>query len=89
MGNSSGDVVGSILIGGLALLGVAYVHFLPAVLAYKRRHPSRTAILMLNAFFGWTLIGWVLALSWALAGYDAEGDRSNLYPSEETKGTRR
>jgi hypothetical protein len=89
MENSSDDMVGLILIGGLALLAVAYVHFLPAILAYKRRHPSRTAILILNAFFGWTLIGWVLALLWALAEYDAERDRSNWCLSEGTKGARR
>ena len=55
-------MVALILIGGLALAAVLYVHFLPAIIGYKRKHPSRTAIFLLNLVFGWSLIGWVVAL---------------------------
>ena len=39
---------------------------LPTIIAYERNHPNLVPIFILNLFFGWTLIGWVGALIWAL-----------------------
>lgn len=47
------------LVFSLALL------FLPALVAKFRRHPNTAAIFLVNLFFGWTFIGWVIALIWA------------------------
>ena len=44
------------------------LYFLPAVLASSRRHPSGIAICVTNLFLGWTGIGWLLCLVWALSG---------------------
>jgi len=52
------------LLIGLFLL---FVHFLPAYIAFSRNHPARWAILLVNLFFGWTLVGWAITLIWALA----------------------
>ena len=42
-----------------------FLYFLPAFLA---RHKSNfTAILVLNLLAGWTFIGWIIALVWALS----------------------
>jgi len=41
------------------------LYFLPAFLARKKR--QFVPILMLNIFLGWTLLGWVGALIWAIA----------------------
>ncbi len=49
-----------ILIGGL--------YFLPAVIGFVRDHHSKWAILAVNVFFGWTMIGWLIALIWSLTG---------------------
>ena len=43
------------------------VYFLPTIVALARSHHNAVAILLLNLFLGWTGIGWVLALIWALA----------------------
>lgn len=40
------------------------VYFLPSVLAWGKR--NETAIFMLNLLLGWSVIGWVIALVWAL-----------------------
>jgi len=40
---------------------------LPAIVAYKRGHPRRLAILLLNILTGWTIVGWVITLVWASA----------------------
>jgi len=40
---------------------------LPAIVAYKKKHPSYLAILLVNILTGWTIVGWVVALVWAFA----------------------
>ena len=45
------------------LLLTAY--FFPSICAFVGRHPNASAILILNLFLGWTLLGWVGALVWA------------------------
>ncbi len=46
---------------------VAFViHFLPVFVAGSRHAKNFWWIFLINFFFGWTLIGWVIALVWAL-----------------------
>jgi len=40
------------------------MYFLPAIIAALRRHHNQNAIFLTNLFFGWTVIGWVVALIW-------------------------
>jgi Superinfection immunity protein len=47
------------------LLISLFLYFLPAYLA--RNKPNFTAILLLNLLAGWTFIGWIIALVWALS----------------------
>ena len=48
------------------LLIIALVlYFLPAIVAYRRRHQNESAIIVLNLLLGWTLLGWIAALVWA------------------------
>jgi len=42
-------------------------YFAPTFIALIRHHHNAVAIGMLNFFLGWTIIGWILALVWALA----------------------
>lgn len=51
-----------ILIGLVALL-----YFLPSFIAYSRDHSNILPIAIINIFFGWTLVGWVGSLAWALS----------------------
>lgn len=46
------------------LLVSLFLYFLPAFLA--RNKPNFTGVLLLNIFAGWTFIGWIIALIWAL-----------------------
>jgi hypothetical protein len=43
------------------------LYWLPTIVAVARHTHSALGIAMLNFFFGWTGIGWILALIWALA----------------------
>ena len=58
--------MGGISIGHWLIILVALqVYFIPAIVAYSRKHNNSTAILILNLFLGWTFIGWVVALVWS------------------------
>lgn len=39
---------------------------LPTIVAFSRGHHNRVAILALNILLGWSGLGWVAALVWAL-----------------------
>jgi hypothetical protein len=43
------------------------MYFLPTIIACVRHLHSRGGIVMLNLFLGWTFIGWIAALIWAIA----------------------
>jgi hypothetical protein len=47
----------------LAILALLY--FLPTIVASHRGH-GITVVLLLNLFFGWTIIVWFALLLWAL-----------------------
>lgn len=42
-------------------------YFVPTFIAYSRKKTNAGAIFALNLFLGWSLIGWVVALVWALS----------------------
>jgi len=48
----------------IAILSLFY--FLPFAIAFHKRRANTGAIFALNLFLGWSLIGWVAALVWAL-----------------------
>lgn len=42
------------------------IYFLPAIIASNQKKENAGAVLALNFLLGWTLIGWVIALVWAM-----------------------
>jgi hypothetical protein len=51
----------------LPFFGFGFVmYFLPSIIALARSKRDIAAIVLLNFFLGWTLIGWVVALVWAV-----------------------
>lgn len=49
------------------VIGVA-LYFLPTIIARTRDMASGGGLFWVNLLFGWTMIGWVLCLFWALLG---------------------
>lgn len=49
---------------GLLLCLVLYI--LPAMIASGRKHNNAAAICTLNLLLGWTVVGWITSLIWAL-----------------------
>lgn len=42
-------------------------YFLPSAVAYFRDHRNFMSIVIVNAFFGWSVLGWALSLAWAFS----------------------
>lgn len=42
----------------------ALLYFLPTFIAYNKK--SLTVIALVNFFLGWTIVGWVFTLIWAI-----------------------
>jgi hypothetical protein len=66
----SGGAILSGIVGIIfAIAGIAFILCLfPTLIAFKRRHKDRVAILVLSIFFGWLPFAWVIALIWSLTG---------------------
>lgn len=56
-----------LIVGFLALVAILIFYFIPSFTAYRRKHKQKEAISTLNLLLGWTLIGWVGALVWAVS----------------------
>lgn len=52
-------------IEGIMLFFIA-LYFTPTIVAICKSHRKTGAILVVNLFLGWTFLGWVLALAWAV-----------------------
>ena len=47
---------------------LALLYFLPTIIAGRKGH-NIVGTLLLNLFFGWTVIGWFALLLWALLSW--------------------
>jgi ABC-type transport system involved in cytochrome c biogenesis permease component len=47
-------------------LVLVLIYMLPWLIAMLRDHHNRSAICVLNLLLGWTALGWIIALVWAL-----------------------
>lgn len=83
MNNSVGSASGMVILGILAL-----VYFLPTLAAYQRRHRNRDPVFIVNLFFGWTFIGWVIALAWAFTDNTHPKPIRDGEPSRHREGSR-
>lgn len=62
----STSVVSQRMPGIAIIVFVAFMYMLPTYVASKKGHHNQQAIMWLNILAGWTGIGWLIALIWAL-----------------------
>jgi Superinfection immunity protein len=93
LANASAPSSGTGLLGILACLFLA-VYLIPSLVAFRRRHPNRWLIFVINLFGGLTLFGWLLAMVWACralhkststTGSDGGESGLNLFVNDELK----
>jgi hypothetical protein len=53
--------------GGVVRDG-AVLYVLPTVLAVHRNCQAAVWVTVVNVFFGWTILGWFVAMGWAATG---------------------
>ena len=51
------------------LVMLTLLYFIPSIIAFSRHHHNRTAIKRLNVVLGWSVLGWIAALVWALISF--------------------
>lgn len=51
----------------LIVLLIGVVYFLPTAIAYRRNHANFAPIFLTNIFFGWSVLGWIIALIWSFS----------------------
>ncbi|HZR85304.1 MAG TPA: superinfection immunity protein [Bradyrhizobium sp.] len=70
------DAVFLIMMGiGFLIAGIIYV--CPTIIAFRRNHPNRWIILVINVAFGGTIIGWGVAMVWAMRAAHRVGSASS------------
>jgi Superinfection immunity protein len=57
--------IGILFLGVVLIVGGFILYWLPTILARRRHHNNALSITLVNFFFGWTFIGWVVALVWS------------------------
>jgi hypothetical protein len=66
-----------LLILGIVFLIIGLVYILPSIVAFRRDHPNRWLILVINLAFGGTIVGWGIALAWAMRAVHRLGSASS------------
>jgi hypothetical protein len=66
------------------ILGVV-LSFVPTAIAAMNGHRHLPGIFILNLFLGWTLIGWVVALVWAVSPPASAQPVVIVQPGQEVK----
>ncbi len=56
---------GNLLSAAILVAGVG-VYFLPTLIVGRRKRPQSGGVFILNLLLGWTVLGWVVSLVWAL-----------------------
>jgi len=73
------------IIEGILLL---VLYFVPTILAKKLHVKDASSISYVNLVFGWTVVGWILALTWVITEWaqdlaDYEPENNIEKPSDE------
>lgn len=51
---------------GFLVMALMIFYLAPTLIAMKNTRRDMASIIIINIFLGWTMIGWVLTLAWAL-----------------------
>jgi hypothetical protein len=78
--NSTGGTTGVLV----ALWGVgAILYFIPWIVAAQRGVRDQAGIIIVNLLLGWTILGWVGALVWAVSAKTAEHHKETVQQESE------
>lgn len=55
------------ILSAIFILAATFIYMIPTVIAFRKNHPKRGLILLVNLLLGVTLLGYVGAMLWATA----------------------
>ena len=61
-----GGIIASLVFATISVF-LFVLYFTPTIVAVNNDSPQTQAVMVLNLFLGWTLVGWVMALVWAVS----------------------
>ncbi len=73
MNDHSGDLIAVAVL--FLIIGIIYI--IPSIVAFRRNHPNRWIILLINVAFGGTIIGWGIAMIWAMRAAHRVGTKGS------------
>ncbi|QQO18612.1 superinfection immunity protein [Bradyrhizobium diazoefficiens] len=62
---------------GIFFLIIGIIYVAPSIVAFRRNHPNRWIIMVINVAFGGTIIGWGIAMVWAMRAAHRIGPTSS------------
>lgn len=68
---SGAIVIGSVIFGIVLICVGLGAYALPTIVAYVRKHRNLPAIALVNLLFGWSGLGWIIAMIWSLTSPQA------------------
>ncbi|MEH2566729.1 superinfection immunity protein [Bradyrhizobium sp. AZCC 2289] len=71
------DDTALIIFLGIGFLIVGIIYIMPSIVAFRRDHPNRWIIALINIVFGSTIIGWGIAMIWAMRAAHRVGSASS------------
>lgn len=91
MAQSSGPAIGVMFGFGafsivLIIIGIV-LYFIPTFIAFRRKHPNKWIIFLINFLLGATLIGWIAALIWSLLAIHITSDGQIINETKSSTGT--
>lgn len=63
------EFIMGLIFSGLGIVAVLAVYFVPSIIAFCREHPQFAGVFALNLLLGWTFLGWVAAIVWAVISH--------------------
>ena len=72
-------LIGTGFISLLIIVITLAIYIIPTIVAVKRKHPNKVAIILINIFLGWSFLGWIGALIWACILPNSEAKNNNKY----------
>ena len=58
--------IGLILVWIIIITVMGYIYLIPSIVAWEGKKSTFNSILVINILLGWTVIGWIVALAWAV-----------------------
>ncbi|KXU82313.1 immunity protein [Paraburkholderia monticola] len=79
---------GNVAVQVIAAAFALALYFLPAIIADRRKRRDVLTLALFNACLGWTVLGWLLALYWALQPNPPESLASDVVETRKALSLR-